>query len=334
MKFQLVLKCSFLEVFIPVILILTFFILIYPQFISDTIAQKYSWTRGADMPTPRSELSAELLDGKIYVIGGTGYFGAKDTVEVFDPAENTWNSISSLPLPLDHSGLTSYGGKLYLVGGFTVTPEGRQPSNILLIYDPYEGEWEEGPPMPTARAGLTADFVDGILYAIGGSTTDQDEGQLSINEAYNPATNVWSEKAPMPTARHHTTSAVIDGKIYIIGGRETDVPTNTGYNEMYDSKKDSWNSLAPMPTKRSAADAAVLNGDIFVFGGEKIDGTFKTNEKYDVNLNEWTEEIEMPTPRMGPAAVTFDGKIYVIGGKLTQSGDSVTKINEIFNVLN
>ena len=286
------------------------------------------------MPTPRSELSAALLDGKIYAIGGTGAFGSKDTIEVFDPVENTWDRVSPLPLPLDHAGLTSYGGKLYLVGGFTVTPEGRQPTNNLLIYDPVVGKWEEGPPMPTARASLTADFVDGILYAIGGSTTDQNEGQLSINEAYDPATNEWSEKAPMPTARHHATSSVVEGKIYVIGGRETDVPSNTDVNEVYDPKKDSWNSLSPMPTKRSAPASAVLDDDIFVFGGEKIEGSFSTNEKYDVNLDEWTEEIEMPTPRMGPAVVVFDDKIYVIGGKLTQSGDSVTKINEIFNVLN
>ena len=55
-----------------------------------------TWTQKADMPMPRST-STCVVDGKIYVIGGTAFNNIKkkkpwrlDTVEIYDPATDTW----------------------------------------------------------------------------------------------------------------------------------------------------------------------------------------------------------------------------------------------------
>ena len=51
-----------------------------------------TWTPRADMPTPRNT-SACVVDGKIYVIGGTSDKVKSfrlDTVEVYDPDTDTW----------------------------------------------------------------------------------------------------------------------------------------------------------------------------------------------------------------------------------------------------
>lgn len=291
------------------------------------------WTLGSPMPTPRTEIAATLMDDKIYVVGGKTKTELTDVVEIYDPSSDGWNKGSPLPFPIDHTGLDAYGGKMYLVGGFIEPDEGphRRATNSLFIYDPVTDKWEEGEPMPTARAGLTAKFIDGILYAIGGSTGDN-EGQVGLNEAYNPKTNTWTEKAPMPTGRHHVTSQLVDGKLYVIGGRETDVPSSVDTNEMYDPKQDKWVSLEPMPTKRSSIASAYLDGAIYVFGGEKEDGSFNTNERYDINTNKWAQNIPMPTPRLGLEAIEYDSKIYVIGGKESQSRSSATDVNEIFYI--
>src|SRR5215211_2695664 len=293
---------------------------------------KHDWTLGSPMPTPRTEIAAALLDGKIYIVGGKTKTELTDVVEAYDPSSDTWNTnISPLPFPMDHVGLDTYNGKLYLVGGFIEPDEGphRRAINSLFIYDPLKNEWEEGEPMPTARAGLTAKFIDGILYAIGGSTGDN-EGQVGLNEAYNPKTNSWTEKTPMPTARHHITSQLVNGKLYVIGGRETDVLSSIDTNEMYDPKQDKWVRLEPMPTKRSSISSGYLDGGIYVFGGEKEEGSFDTNERYDLKTNKWTEDIPMPTPRLGLESVEYGGKIYIIGGKESQSRSSATDVNEIF----
>ncbi len=53
-----------------------------------SLAAEDAWTKKADMPTPRWGLSASVVDGKIYTIGGTpdDSFACLSTVEVYNPA--------------------------------------------------------------------------------------------------------------------------------------------------------------------------------------------------------------------------------------------------------
>lgn len=77
------------------------------------------------------------------------------------------------------------------------------------------GSWTTKAPMPTAREGLAAGVVNGILYAIGG---DINLGHLKKVEAYDPATNTWTTKAPMPTGRDFLAAGVVNGILYAVGG--------------------------------------------------------------------------------------------------------------------
>jgi N-acetylneuraminic acid mutarotase len=289
------------------------------------------------MPTPRSATAAAILDDKIYVAGGQGWKVKKDKiVEVYDINSNEWTKGTSLPEPLDHLGMASYDGKLYVVGG----KHKYGYSNKLIIYDPSTNTWTEGKPMPGARSALTVNFIDGKLYAIGG--VDDVHNVVATNFVYDPLNDTWTEKAPMPTARHHATSSVVDGKLYVIGGRifgdgipepfeNAKALSNFNVNEMYDPSTDTWTKLEPMPSKRSGLASASIGRDIYVFGGEKVNGTFENNEKYDTIRNVWTTEIPLPTPRLGLKAVSSDSSIYVIGGKTWYSIDGEV---EIFNVPN
>ena len=120
--------------------------------------------------------------------------------------------------------------------------------------------------MLTPRAALTAQFLNGILYAVGG--TNNEAKSLTTNEAYDPATDTWTEKAPMLTARQHLASAVSDDKMYAIGGRTSGKSSNLNNNEAYDPATDTWTEKAPIPTVRGGIAAAVVEGEVYVFGGE------------------------------------------------------------------
>ncbi len=301
--------------------------------------QMSKWTTGVNLNMPRSEVTSAILQGKIYVIGGLNATGKNiAVVEVYDPATNRWSNDTAppLPQPLDHTAAASFGGKLYVVGGYDNM---RKPSNKLFIYDLASNKWQEGKPMPTARGALTADFVNGALYAIGGNSTVP----LNTNEAYSPQNNTWIQKAPMPTARHHHASAIANGKLYVFGGRQLDNSTKSfvitlDKNEMYDTQRNTWTVLEPMPSKRGGLAAAnSSNGEIYVIGGELPPGSndtiriFYNNEKYDTKGNNWTSQPPMLTARHGLAAETIGDKIYVIAGGI-RPGLSVSNLNEIYKI--
>jgi N-acetylneuraminic acid mutarotase len=288
------------------------------------------WSNGVPMPTPRTEITATNIGNDIYVIGGFGKSGkVLDTVEVYNIQNDSWKAIASLLQPLHHAAASSFNGKIYVIGGYT--NNNWLPSAKLFIYDPKKDTWIEGSPMPTARGALTAVFIDGILYAIGG---EGESGIMDINETYNPKTESWISKSPMPTPRHHVASAVVDGNVYVFGGRVQGVSpiTNVNVTEMYDPKMDKWITFEPIPSERSGISAASINNTaIYVFGGEDLTKTYNNNEKYDVKNNKWESKEPLPTARHGLAAVSVNDKIYVIGGG-PEPGLSVTSVNEIFNI--
>jgi hypothetical protein len=103
------------------------------------------WTKAADMPTPRTEVSATSLGDVIYVIGGFDAYGhPTDIVEIYSVMNNTWKRTAAAPLPnpLHHTAATSFNGKVYVVGGFLDSQW--TPSNRLFIYDPLKNQWHEG----------------------------------------------------------------------------------------------------------------------------------------------------------------------------------------------
>lgn len=324
----------------PVPLTLLFFLslslfLVIPsvQASSSSSATDPLWTMGAPMPTARSEIAGAALNGKIYIVSGFDETGRSSTsVQVYDPSTDEWatstttGAAAPLPEPLDHTAAASYNGKLYVVGGGYLNRE--DLSNKLFIYDSSSNKWEEGEDLPSARGALTANFINGTLYAVGGVDAS---GAISSNWAYDPATNTWTVKASMTTAREHLTSAVVDDKLYVIGGRTSGMAANVDANEVYDPITDTWTVLESMPSQRGGLASAAVNRSIYVFGGEAPAQTFNDNEKYDTASNEWRSELPMPTARHGLAAVAIDNMIYVIGGG-PEPGGSGSNLNEIFHI--
>ncbi|MDX1372447.1 MAG: kelch repeat-containing protein, partial [Nitrososphaeraceae archaeon] len=129
-----------------------------------------AWELGKSMPTPRTEIAVTSINDNIFAIGGFDKFGnVLDTVEVYNIFNDTWKNIESLPQPLHHAAATTFNNTLYVIGGYT--NNNWKPSDKLYIYDPKKNLWTEGPQMPTARGALSAEFINDILYAIGGEGT-------------------------------------------------------------------------------------------------------------------------------------------------------------------
>jgi Kelch motif len=83
-----------------------------------------SWTMRAPMPTPRWDLTAVTLNGKIYAIGGqtkrdnTSQLGSNtDIVEVYDPATDSWNTDNCMITPRDYFAAATVDGRIFTIGG-------------------------------------------------------------------------------------------------------------------------------------------------------------------------------------------------------------------------
>jgi N-acetylneuraminic acid mutarotase len=300
-----------------------------------------TWTLGKEMLTNRTEITAAVLNDKVYVIAGADYRadGAVDTVEIYDPNTDEWTNGAPLPYVLDHAPSVVYDGKIYVVGGFL---ENKITTDKVLIYDPSTNEWSEGTPLPEPRAAHVSEVVNGTIYAISG--LDLDHNPTSTNFAYNIENDTWVTKNPMPFPngpKHHAASAEVDGQIYVLGGRLfgngvpneiNDALTNLDDNMRYYPKTDKWTSMDPMPIRRSGFTAEALDGKIYVFGGQMADGANKNIERYDPVTNQWTLEPDMKVDRSGLAVAAYEDKLYVFGGQ--HKGLQALNVNEILSPVN
>ncbi len=89
------------------------------------------------------------------------------TVDAYNPATNTWTPKAPLPSGRRQaSGAAVISGKIYVAGG----ENGTNRLTTLEVYDPVGNSWAPKANMPTARAYSAAGAVNGLLYAVGGST--------------------------------------------------------------------------------------------------------------------------------------------------------------------
>ena len=81
------------------------------------------WTRLAGVPTPRSEVAAAELNGKIYVFGGYGGNFAMQSpsgwYRVFDSTKRDWEQKGKMPKGRAAHTSTVAGGKIYFIGGLS-----------------------------------------------------------------------------------------------------------------------------------------------------------------------------------------------------------------------
>lgn len=276
------------------------------------------WVQKASLPTGRCCLGAAAINGLIHAVGGKVPSigpGQVATLEVYDPASNTWQTKSPAPHTKSHAAVAAIGGKLYVTGGFGSSGV---PDAATDIYDPATGLWSSGAPMPTPRGAPAAAVVDGILYVIGGL---DNSGLVGITyqtvEAYDPSTDTWISRSAMPTARFSTAAGAINGLIYVAGGAKTIGSLGTqGFAtlEVYDPNTDTWLTKSPLPAPRSGAAAGVIDGNLYVAGGVIPDGETSTVLIYHPQSDAWTFSVSLPKNRAFAAGVVVDQTLYVLGG--------------------
>ncbi|HUQ19149.1 MAG TPA: hypothetical protein VM099_06005, partial [Gemmatimonadaceae bacterium] len=266
------------------------------------------WNSKTPMPTSRGELAAGVIDGILYAVGGYNS-GDLNTVEAYDIAADKWTTKAPLPTAREGLAVAVVNGILYAIGGnqrsgatliagslstsgtVNVPQVSRfnlqsaaHPLGTVEAYDPATNKWTTKASMPTPRSMLAVGVLNGVIYALGGSSGSL-MGMRTV-EAYDPATDTWTRKSDMPSTssdaspygRAAFAAAVVDGTLYAIGGFAVYAETNLV--ETYDPSLDKWTRGVPMPTMRQSLGAVTVDGIVYAVGGACYDDTLNEVEAY------------------------------------------------------
>ena len=308
------------------------------------------WEVISELPTHRNSFSTAVVDGKIYVIGGTlfehargvlrepgpgiwrGPFGMS-LVEVYDPETNTWQRLADMPTVRAGAKTAVVDGKIYVMGGYAGKDNHGKNFKILKVvemYDPQTDTWVRKQDLPIRRMQFGVGVVAGKIYAIGGLLDPKEkkpglQGRLDIVEAYDPVSDTWAKRADMPTRRDGFATVVIDDIIYAIGGSGwpqvgAGGPA-LGTIEVYEPRTNRWTKRPDMPNLRTSFATIVIADKIYLIGGYAVGAhgvrgeRLTRTEVYDPATKRWRLTPTLTAPTLPPfSTVAVNGKIYAFGG--------------------
>jgi hypothetical protein len=187
-----------------------------------------TWESKSSMPTPRADLSANIVGDAVYLIGGKQqigidpFFQEVNINELYFPENDTWINRSPMFIPVFGYSSVVVEENIYIFGGARQFDEGGSSTPIRSnqMYDPRIDAWRNLAIMPNPKSHAASGVTKGetapvLVYSIGG--IDQ-AGISDTNYAYNIETNNWTEASPIPTPRANLDVVEVNDVFFAIGG--------------------------------------------------------------------------------------------------------------------
>jgi len=131
------------------------------------------WDLLAPMPTAREHLGVGVANGLLVAVGGRD--GSHESpamleaTELYDPTTDSWSAGDPMPTPRAGLGVASDGESIFVLGGERFSNGAPVTLAAVERYEPAHDRWSALPDLPVGRHGIAAAWLDGALYAIGGS---------------------------------------------------------------------------------------------------------------------------------------------------------------------
>jgi N-acetylneuraminic acid mutarotase len=187
------------------------------------------WAPGPTMRTVRASSCGAIVGNKIYIIGGfvrqpspDGTFIEEvplNTVEELDTTTMAWATKSPMPTARFASGASAIGGRIYVMGGSTVSASA---VTTVEIYDPQTDSWCAGEPMPAPRSTFVAGAVssdgtvpDTIIVSGGYSPFNQPRGDtIAFTVPWNNPPVAQCKNVTVSAGPSCTADASVDNGSY------------------------------------------------------------------------------------------------------------------------
>ncbi len=262
------------------------------------------------------------VNDKFYMIGGTPDGSAGSNVAYnyqYDPAANTWATMTAMPTPRGWLKGAYAGGKIYVIAGFS---NAQQPLNVNQAYDISSNTWATKAAKPTAvLAQEEVVWNDSLIYELGGYTAS---GASNIVQIYDIFADSWSTGTALPQPFDMGGAAIIGNNIYILGGVSNNstgaVWTNVVQGAINPSNPTqiTWTTKAALPAPNGINGTTALNGKVYMLGGFENGTTVSSAlQEYDPGTDAFTtlDPYGVPIARNHYlAARPSENALYVFAG--------------------
>jgi hypothetical protein len=174
-----------------------------------SLAPPYTVKLLARMPQPRRNHRAEIVNGKLFILGGTTTSFSKDgrdSIVVYDFIKNEIKPCPSLPRPVWGMSTVTWGNMIIVVGG---VDKNGQALNDVIMYHIESGRSERLPSLKHKRCAPSAVIMHDVIVVLGG--WNKKEGFLNSVESFTMGDDQWKELPGMKEKRQWATAVVTPG---------------------------------------------------------------------------------------------------------------------------
>ena len=222
-----------------------------------------TWEKKAAITTPRYGMCANVVDGKVYIMGGGIHAPYPINTcsalnEVYDPETDTWTEKNPLPISVLEAASAVVDDRIYVLGGQAGLFMGGWHDHNM-VYDVKNDSWSMAAPIPvgcerSAAGATTGVYASKRIYVFGGFT-ESSYTTRNLTQVYYPETNVWGSGAEMVTPHADFGVAVVNDELYAIGGwREGFKPPSVANEKYTPSEYGTPESFTPSPSQPSSSE--------------------------------------------------------------------------------
>ena len=273
---------------------------------------KGSWPAAEAFETGNGfTVGGSASDGtSLYVLGG--YFSGTTAFRRYDPVNDTWEDLPSLPEDNVYFRAAYVDAHIYILGN------GYYGNGNIYRYSIADREWSSSlASLENNRYQAGAAVVNGKIYIAGG----QDNvfgGISSALEVFDPSDLSLSTLADMPQGLALSVGVGLpqNGRMYFIGGSGNN--GNSGACLEYDPISNQWFSRAGLPngTTRWYAGGFALNSRVYLVGGyDQNVGYSDSTFEYTPVTDSWIQRASLNNARYGMAYGVIGSNGYVYGGE-------------------
>jgi hypothetical protein len=301
-----------------------------------TPAVATAWASGPALPDTRSYQFHFIIDGNLYVGGGVSGYNNHGDVWRIGSANELWESVASLPVPLAYANGVSLNGYGYVLGGgyWDDIEERYVFSDAVYRYNPETNQWAQVSTFPGGgRQKAIAGVQDGLIYFGGGSASGFNGDWWS----FNPTTNTWVQIFENLFEIRFDLGArsfSANNRVYFGFGYE-ELPGGNIYRQRASAEGFDYAFGIPVEELGYEGFVAVLNDRLYTGGGffHLGEGAFGVNNIWverDFNSTSSSTPGTRRTDHIHPAGrgvsvVTFDSLIWLLGGDTNHD----TSINQV-----